>query len=264
MNLKTFSSVLILLITCFTIEIRGSCFLLPQLHTTQEHSPIQPKEPILNPTPYLLPSHSPLHHILHKIFANPEVMKNEHTFTNAGFITLFLRSRGNLRIARHPKLKNYLFKLYLTEEAGLRMKSRQNALIRRCTVAAGLRRLIHEHKLRYITVPDKWLYEVANPAHPHEKLFVLIVQDMRLVSREKSKAAWKTKVTRRHLRELYCVLRHGYASLAIDQNISYTKSKTFSCIDTEYLPRNFELEKVKKYFSKKMRRYWDALLTGEN
>lgn len=264
MKLKVFSTVAIFVITCFTTEIHSSCFMLPQVYGVQKHFDIKQKEPVLNPIPYLLPRHSSLRHALHEIFANREVMKNEHTFTHAGFITLFLRSRGNLRIARHPKLKNYLFKLYLTEEAGSKMKKRQNALVRRCTVAAGLRKLIHEHKLRYITVPDKWLYEVANPSHPHKKLFVLIVQDMRLVSREKSRAAWKTKVTKRHLQELYCVLRHGYASLAIDQNISYTKSKTFSCIDTEYFQRNFELQKVKKYFSKKMKRYWDTLLTGEH
>ena len=79
---------------------------------------------------------------------------------------------------------------------------------------------------------------------PNRKKYLLVVQDMELVSREESERAWKHKMTPDILRHLYHILDSGYASIAVTQNIAHTKYGTFSCIDTEFGKRKLKLKKL--------------------
>lgn len=210
--------------------------------------------------PYLLGEDNRLHHSLAKLFSDPEILYDQASIDHAGFITLYHRSSG-MRVLKHPKLKGYLIKAYLHSE---KKKSGANFqwLIDRCKGAENIRNLITKKNLRYFTVPDKWIYLL--PGAPYEddckQNAVLVVTDMQLVDREESSHAWKTKITKRHLRELYCILSHGFASCYLVHNIPYTKNGTFTCIDTAYPYRNYRRYSVKSYFSEEMKRYWDLLL----
>lgn len=209
----------------------------------------------LNPKPYELPGRSPLRKTLNAIFNDPNCMKNENAFKKAGFKTLFFRKKGSLRVASHPDLKGYLFKLYLEDEVGSWMPERQNRLTQRCVSAAQIRKRIKKEKMKFFTVPDKWLYKV-----PKRNYYVLVVQDMKLTSRKKSEKAWKKKITVEHLHELYHILNDGYASLAITQNIAYTKKGTFACIDTEFGKRKFDMSRIMNKLSPSIRWTWDSIL----
>ncbi|MDB6080801.1 MAG: hypothetical protein JWO53_73 [Chlamydiia bacterium] len=213
-----------------------------------------------DPTPYLLPANHRIASILKKIFSKSHVIANNRSFKKAGFVTLFVRKKASLRVAKHHALKGYLLKIYLEDEAGKHFVERQNRLIVRVANAANVRQFIANNNIQTITIADKWLYQLPSSAKTKKRAFVVVAQDMKLVSRKKCEAAWKTKATTRHLDELYLLLSHGYASLALPQNIPYTKSGKFACIDTEYTQRVYNLSRVKRYFSKSMAKYWDTIL----
>ena len=215
--------------------------------------------PAHDPAPFILPPSHGLNVELNRIFSNPNVLKNEEEFEKAGFKLLLNRTRGFLKIAKHPALPGYLFKLYLEASSGESMPLLQRRLVQRCKSASMIRERIQGGNFRYFTVPNKWLYKV-----PNTQLFVLIVQDMQLETREKSSRAWKTEITPAHLRELFHLCNDGFTSVSVAQNIPYTKLGTFSCIDTEFPRRVLNLRKVRKYLSKHMRLVWDHILLGKS
>ena len=130
-------------------------------------------------------------------------------------------------------------------------------IITRCNAAERLRNLIKKEKIRYFTVPDKWIY--TTPTIDQDP--VLIVTYMNIVSKEQSKYAWKYLVKPKHLDELYCIIRHGCGSSKLVDNIPYTKEGVFTCIDTEK-PSHGD-RNLKKYLSQKMKNYWDDLVEKE-
>lgn len=235
-------------------------FLLMAFVSAQE-----PKNPILDHPDmaphYLLPENHKLKPILDKIFSSKTVLNNQKSLDKAGFITLYKQSSG-MRVLEHPKLKGYLIKAYLNDE---KRRSGKNCrwLFDRCKGAENIRNLISENKLKYFTVPDKFIYLLPVEPDPEfeRQLAVLLVTDMKLVTREESVEAWGTKITKAHLKELYCILSHGFASCYFVNNIPYTKNGTFSCIDTAYPHRNFDLSRHGRHcFSEEMRAYWDELV----
>lgn len=227
----------------------------PQYHGI----PRYPDERQLNAKQYLLPANSPIKPELDLIFSNPNVLDNPKTFAAAGFKTLFFRARTSLRIATHPALPGYLFKLYLRSENNKNMPERQERLIRRAGEAARLEKFIKKNDIRRFTVPKKWLYKVQGTA-TKKSIYVLIAQFVNIVSNSQSEKAWKTKITYNDVRELNLLLREGYGSLAFSRNIPYTREGKFAFIDTEFPRREHSLGNVSKKLSPKMGRYWNKLL----
>jgi hypothetical protein len=218
----------------------------------------------LNPTPYILPKNHHLKRTLDSIFAKGIVLENEKTFSQAGFKTICLKSSSGIRLAQHPLVKGYLFKVYLdsdTHHRGMGSWSKQDCLIQRCIGAQKIRTLIETLNFRYFTVPDKWLYKVSsiqkNPS------FILVVTHMPIFNVKESKKAWKTKVTKGHLEELFTIMKNGCASGGLALNVPYTKTGKFAFIDTEYPERVFDLPQEKKFFSLEMQAYWDFLLQNQ-
>lgn len=255
---------LVLLLTILLMQL----FTFKSIHAAQTKAPKNSEnvaQEDLNPNHYFLPEKSPLKKILNKIFLNPQVLKNKTTFHAAGFQTVFFRKQtNNLRIAKHPLLPGYLFKLYLKEERVLPFQEEQVGLIRRAFIASEIRKIVQQHKLTSITVADKWIYKL--PQYKGEKAqttYVLVVKDMQLAKRSKSEKMWRDKATRAQLRELHHILGAGYASASIVRNIPYTKSKKFACIDTEYSKQQFPLKKLKRHFSRKNKKRWKKICNGK-
>lgn len=203
---------------------------------------------------YILPKSHHLVPILNKLFQNPYTLKNEKEFKKAGFNILHTRASSML-IASHPKLKGYLVKVHLQNSSRNVSQVWEN-LVNRCKGADNVRKLIKEKHIRYFTVADKWIYFPPTP----DPIPVLVVTDMQIVSKEKSKLAWKTKITRRHLREIFCLVSHGFASTSFPSNIPYTKNKTFAFVDTERPFRVPFYDHARAHLSEEMQLYWDELM----
>lgn len=214
---------------------------------------------------FLLPGDHWLKSRLDSVFYQWNFIQNQQLFEKAGFVTLCKRT-SSMIVAKHHKIPGYLVKIYLQSD---KEKQTWKWMINRCLGAENIRNLIKAKKLRYFTVPDKWIYVLPNSEINTEDLLIsadetapglLVATHVDIVDLEASKRAWKTVVTRRHLRELYCILSHGFASCYLPQNIPYTKQKKFSCLDTEYPHRQHRLQCIGSKLSDEMRAYWEHLV----
>ncbi len=214
-------------------------------------------------SPYLLPLNSPLKRRLDQIFSKPGIIKNNKTLKRAGFSILFSQKRSYIVVAKHPKVKGYLFKIYLDSKRVHKDGMRGwELLTTRCIVAKKIKRIIRKKHLRHFTVATKWLYPVPPPlkkAKAKAEPVVLLVKDMKIYNRKASRRVWETKANPRILKELYAVLKRGYGSAFLHGNVPYTKKGKFAFIDTEYAKRKIPLPHVKHFLSKKMKIYWDRL-----
>ena len=72
-----------------------------------------------------------------------------------------------MRVATHPSVPQYLFKVYFVDERRCEREKRQGweGFVNRCRSAEKIRRIIRECGLRYFQVPDKWLF-VSSIQHP--------------------------------------------------------------------------------------------------
>jgi hypothetical protein len=198
--------------------------------------------------------HQKLHTILHALFSSPGAIENEDCFRRLGFSILHARPSGMI-VASHPSLSGYLLKLYFHSSNKLPAIIWEK-FTNRCKGADNISRLIKARQLKHFSVPDKWIYTPPSD----QSAFILVVTDMNIVPTSETKYIWKNKITREQLKELYCIISHGYASSCLRKNIPYTKNGKFACIDTEYPQRTPLYEHVKKHLSNKMKLYWDRLV----
>ncbi len=249
--------VLALRILCSAGELGAS------LYPHFDDNPYLDDETRRSAAPYLLPLDHPIKPAVDEIFLRSRVVDDERTLKDAGFEIIAAMPGSFVIVARHPAIPGYVFKLYLDSESRCKDGIPNHLwLIRRCIGAAFIRNFIERKKIRYFTVPDKWLYILPwqHPSFgPSRSPLILIATDMQLVSEEATRMAWKTHVSRRHLKELYMILKRGHGSKRIVENIPYTKQDMFAFTDTEYPIRKIRLSKVKPFFSDEMQDYWERL-----
>lgn len=199
---------------------------------------------------------------LDKIFAKyPNALESPDTIKKAGFTLLHRQPKSKIVVLKHPEIKGKVIKGYLQCDVDPTWTTPTwQRLLDRCIGAANIRKLIKKEKIKYFTVPDKQLYVVPSM----EETVILIATDMKLTSNYDCHHAWKRRVTKDHLRELYLILSNGFASCYLQENIPYTKNDTFACVDTEYPQRTLDLTFPTHYFSEKMQAYWLQLISQQN
>lgn len=214
--------------------------------------------------PHLLPLDHPAKPLLDVIFSEPKVTKNEESLVNAGFSIITIQSKSSIVVARHPLVPGFVFKIYRdSHPTGRKKIPGWECLVMRCMNAKKVKKIIDKHHLRYFTVPDKWLYLLPTKESPSRKKHqpvILLATDMEIEPHEKTKNAWKTLITHKHLDELYTILNAGYGSYCLINNIPFTKHETFALVDLEKPKRKIDLKKVKKCLSKEMQPYWKSLI----
>lgn len=220
-------------------------------------------------SPYLLSISHPHYQTLNAIFRNQHrPLKNMENYLKAGFEVLHEQPLSHIIVSKHPELKGYLVKNYLDSETTQRQDlPGWKWLLRRCQGAENIRNLLKKYNFKHFSVPDKYLYLLQDTKHyslSKRQQVILLVTDMKLVSKSETKKAWAT-ATKSVLDELYAIFSHGYSSTWLINNIPYTKAGKFSCIDTEYPKRQLKYDHARKYFSEEMQAYWDELIrTGGN
>lgn len=209
---------------------------------------------------YFLPDDHWLKSRLDSIFETHQVLKSENDFLNAGFKIVCKRA-SSMIVAQHDALPGYLIKAYIDSDRN-NGESPAKWLFNRCLGVENIRNLVRTKKIKYFTLPDKWIYLLPGFDQLNDKNnAILVVTDMKLATPERSKWAWKNRITPRHLDELYCILSHGFASTYLCGNIPYTRKGRFTCIDTEYPYRShLPYHKVSSYLNEEMRAYWEELV----
>jgi hypothetical protein len=242
---------------------------LHQDYPNFKNNPVLTNEMRLKIADYLIPLDHPVKATLDLIFSRSRVLESEETLVQAGFDILVPPMPSSyIIVARHPEIPGYIFKLHLDSEN----RSRKQLphwiwLVRRCAEAKKIRKMIRQKKIRYFSVPDKWVF--VPPPYPFSSALnpqpiIVVETDMELVSQEETESMWKNGIKTEHLDELYSIIKHGYGGpsvLYLIYNIPFTKNNKFAFIDTEG-PQSSQpkLKFIKRYLSKEMQNYWDSLI----
>lgn len=214
--------------------------------------------------PHLLPLDHPLKPILDTIFSGQRVVENEESIRNAGFSMIAIQRHTHIIVARHPLAPGYVYKMYRDEiPNGRKNIPGWQCLVERCVNAKETKKFIKKNKLRYFSVPNKWLYILPLESTPLEKThqpILLIANDMEIEDEETAALIWKTNATPFLLNELYILFKGGYGSYNLPKNMPYSKHGTFALIDTEKPRRKIKLNLFDQYFSEEMKEYWHRLI----
>jgi hypothetical protein len=212
--------------------------------------------------PYLLPSDHPARAAMDQIFAKPGVIRNTKTVKAAGFTIFHSQKKSFIRVLKHPLLNGYLLKVYLDTERNVPKGSPGwKRLTMRCIVAEKIKSIIAKHKIQNFIVADKWVYPLPQKKGKRRTIqpVVLLVKDMQIYGTRGAKQAWK-KAGYRTARELFTIFHRGYGSAFLAGNLPYTRSGKFAFIDTEFGKRDIPMIHLQRYFSSKVRGYWQKLL----
>jgi hypothetical protein len=220
--------------------------------------------------PYFLPENHPAKPKLDRIFSAKRVILTPETFRDAGFKRYRQGRFSRIMASPHSDMPEYFFKGFPDSE--LNVKTGWYKLGTRIEGAKAVKKWIDENKLQStFTVPNKWLYPL--PEHPSppkssrylRKNFILVAENMRILEHDKNEKAYKTKVTKKFLDQLYRLFDDvGLYDSVYAFNIPFCKNGKIAVIDTEYFYRwPVPFHKMTKYFSKEMREYWEHLIQHE-
>jgi hypothetical protein len=249
-----------------------ACFSLWGMHITAND---YARNPYVDPglwdelTPYFFPADFPEKELFDKIFAKRRVLKSVKEMHKAEFLVI-TDPKDKIIVARHHKIPDFLIKVYLdtspTHEWYWWKK--------RIDGANTIREAIERHGYGSIMkVPRKWMYPL--PAEPspkdkegiYRKDFVLVVEDMHILSWKKNRKAYKKRITKEHLKALYTLINEcGLLDSVYADNIPFCKDGKIAFLDTEHSLNEppFPMTHVGQYLNDEMVGYWEQLLNGNS
>jgi hypothetical protein len=202
--------------------------------------------------------------LLQKLFHHSDAIDNEAAFLAAGFKIRSKKERSLMRVATHPALAGYVFKVFFVEEQG-RVREKPcgwKSFTVRYEQAERIRRVIDEQAFRHFRVPRKWLFRPpTHPAcSPDDQPAILVAEFQDLLPSDENERAWRHSLTEDHLLELYVILELAGGVSSRPDNIALTKQGQFAFIDTEHSRYFHDYESIAPYLSRQMRQYWSNLV----
>lgn len=215
--------------------------------------------------PYFLPDSHPLKNKVDLLFASSRVTLSKTTLKKAGF-SFKPRSLNKITACRHSTIKGLVLKLYFDTQ---QIPDDWARWIKRINGAEAIRACIAKYGYEDVcAVPFKWIYPLPmDPSPPNNpeyirKNFILVTEDMRILSRNKNAEAYRYNLTKRHLDALYTIMTEvGLSDSHFIFNIPFNEDGKIAFIDTEHFyewPVHYEL--LVSRFSEKMRIYWEKLV----
>lgn len=215
--------------------------------------------------PYFLPHDHPIKADLDSLFSKMRVTQSANLFEKGGFGKPKMREPTNIVIGRHEQFKDYIFKVYLDTQPSL---NEWINWVHRIEGARAIQCSLERHGFLHFCTPKKWIYPLpAEPSPPnatrfHRKNFILIVENMNILSLKDNRKAFRKKITPQILQELYTILtEEGLIDSVYPDNIPFTENGQLAFIDTEhhYPGRSIPYEKLTPFLSKQMKEFWQAL-----
>lgn len=218
-------------------------------------------------SPYLLPSSSEVKQQLDEIFKKSRVILNIKTLKEAGFINAKPRKFTRIIVTAHQDLPGYIFKIYLDAQRHKSDETESVIFLKRVKGALAIAKFIEENELDHLfKVPKKWIYLLPqHPAPPKEfayKNFILVVEDMHLLSHAENKKMWSSSnVTAEILIGLHSILQEiGLRDCAKIDNIPFSEDGKIAFIDTQSFGfKSVPFKRLKKMLSSEMQDLWDDL-----
>lgn len=218
--------------------------------------------------PYLLPKKHSAHPILEEIFAVKGVLSSIETMQDAGFNILIHRQGRGLILASHPLLPGFLIKTYLDTGNFVEW----TRWVRRAKGRERMQKFLDEHP-QYsacMKVPKKWIFKIPKKGIGDSKKdsiarkYILLVEDMKLVSKIKNEKLYKEAITYQALDGLYLIIDETGFSDGHIGNVPFSKDRRIAFIDTEYThswPVHFNW--LTKWFSPSKQSYWEYLIENQ-
>lgn len=217
--------------------------------------------------PYFMPINHPIKSKLDRMCSEKRFIQSPETFKKAGFKRYNPGRVSHIMASSNPKLQGYFIKAFSDEQKGI---SDWQKLTHRIIGAKSITKYITENNYKnQFSVPKKWIYPLpANPSPPRtsqyeRKNFILVCEDMRILTHEANNAKYKREMTKEILNGLYCIIRdEGLYDSVYNFNVPFCKNGKLSFIDTEkhHGTNPIRYERFLKYFNTEMQAYWRKLM----
>lgn len=234
-----------------------------------EYNPLVPIELWQELEPYFLPIDHPLKKKFDKIFESKRVIQDATTFKAAGFGEPKIRAATNIVLGKNRNLNGCLIKVFLDTQPCVH---EYGNFLSRIKGAQSIQACIDKYGFKkYFKVPKKWLYPLPfEPAPPisveyNRKNFILVVEDMKILSTNENHKAFKQRCTKEMLTALYTVLsEEGLLDSVFINNIPFNVEGKICFIDTEHHHHTIvPYHRLTKYLSEKMQIYWLSLIQNK-
>lgn len=218
--------------------------------------------------PYFLPENHVLKKKLDLIFSKKGVLKSVKSASKVGFLNPHPRESTQVVVTKHPKIPGYIIKAYLDS---FEINEWEKWLVRikgANLVQSDLDNFDYNHLLK---VPKKWIYPLPPESvsdvevNVFPKHFVLIAQDVGVMSKDASIYSWKHLMMPELLTALYTIVSKNrmYDSIRLE-NIPFCFDKKIAFVDTEqyFIHRTPKFWKWYKYLSSDMEDFFRQLING--
>lgn len=216
-------------------------------------------------SPYFLPTNHAMKPVLDSIFHGKRVNASNESLKEAGFT--FTEVQGTQAyVLRHPKIHGYVIKLYPDNKATrVDWVSWTNRIIG----TKLLKQSIKAHKYeKLFKVAKKWIYPL--PAEPSpsviveqggRKNFILVVEDVKPLSKDKNWAKWRKQNKDNILVALYTVTREvGAGDCVRANNLPWCADGKVAFVDTEiYYRWPINYHPLMEVLNTKMRASWKKI-----
>lgn len=215
-------------------------------------------------SPFFLPIDHPIKPELDQIFNESRATQSIRSLKDAGFKLVVKPRQNHTLVVKHSKLKGYLIKLF-TDDTPIALE--WTYWKKRILGAHYIREAIIRNQAQHIfKVPQKWIYPLPHFGNLTEgsirKYFVLVVEDMRLLKREKNSFFWRSvAITPQHLQVLHAILQQeGLIDSIYPSNIPFSRDRKIAFIDTEHWHHwPVPFFKLAPFLSFKMSQVWEKL-----
>lgn len=214
--------------------------------------------------PYFLPEDHPARKSLDRIFKKSRVTLSAKSMGKAGFTNPKPRKWTHLIVTTHPKLKGYVIKAYVDAQRHHKNKPEYHFWMLRIKGVRKIQKYIGDKGWGDLfATPKKWIYPLpVNPTPPsgfHPKRFVLIEEDMNILSDKDNCEKWRSAfVDEEVLDKVYAILQElGLRDCAKPDNIPFTKNDKIAFVDTQTFEQwPISYPKLASDLSPSMRSYW--------
>jgi hypothetical protein len=219
--------------------------------------------------PHFLPEDHPIKQAMDEMFApsHGRIIKNTASIKKAGFTFIQCSGTKQPHVVAHNKLKGYLLKIHTDDQNKFKSNDSHRFYARIKGAELTAQCINQNNYQKFFTVPKKWIYPLPVKGQAPSKLkqmknFILVVEDVHILSSEENAFYWKSPLVTKELLEalVHVVIDTGLDdSIKID-NIPFTKEGKIAFIDTEaHHIWPVYILKLKRSLTKKMQACLDSI-----
>lgn len=252
----------------------GGLFASVELHSTEavltakeyHYNPYVPLDLWDRLKPFFLPEDHPIKAKLDKLFAKERITLSRSSMIRAGFTKAEVRRLDTIVLGKSTFIKGYLLKVFLDTQPPI---NEWESYLQRIMGADVIRACIERHGFQNLfKVPKKWIYPLpVEPSPPDDpkysrKNFILIVEDMDLISPEANEKVYREEISTEMLDALFIMIKEEglVDSMHID-NTTFSRDGRLAFVDTEHYhkgPVRFEV--LLRVLKGSRRDHWKMLM----